>query len=170
MLVALFCANPGPNPVGIVTPEPDPQLTERQNLEQAVTGTVCVACHQLMDPLGYSVDDIDAMGMLRTMDDNGHAFDTSGSFATPAVTFPVSENLDFTSIDDLGAELVDSCEVIRCFVQTYTNFELDQLGLPHLPPEELDFVVAQFTQNQRGLAALLEAFVQTPTFLQYGPM
>ncbi len=61
----------------------------RQQLEKHRNNAACAACHARMDPLGFGLENYDAIGRWRTQD-NGVPIDPSGtlpngqSFATPA--------------------------------------------------------------------------------------
>jgi PAS domain-containing protein len=61
----------------------------RQQLEKHRTNAVCASCHARMDPLGFGLENYDAVGKWRTMDGK-FAVDASGElpggkrFATPA--------------------------------------------------------------------------------------
>ncbi len=55
--------------------------TLRQRLEQHRADPSCAACHKLMDPIGFALENFDAVGRYRTEDD-GAAIDTSGELPT----------------------------------------------------------------------------------------
>jgi hypothetical protein len=43
-------------------------LTTRQRMEQHRTNPVCATCHQMMDPLGFALENFDAIGRWRIME------------------------------------------------------------------------------------------------------
>lgn len=53
--------------------------TVRQRLEQHRGDPVCAGCHNLMDPLGFGLENYDAIGRYRTTEASGSAIDTSGA-------------------------------------------------------------------------------------------
>jgi mono/diheme cytochrome c family protein len=67
-----------------------PELVEAEN-EKAIVGTVrqrlehhrsdpnCNGCHQRIDPLGFGLENYDALGRWRTRDEHGGALDTTGT-------------------------------------------------------------------------------------------
>ncbi len=65
------------------------KLTLRERTELHRTNPVCANCHQLLDPIGFGLENFDAIGRWRDRDDNGEAIDASGelpgglSFAGP---------------------------------------------------------------------------------------
>jgi hypothetical protein len=52
--------------------------TMRQRMEQHRTNPQCAACHARMDPIGFSLENFDAIGAWRTNDANNQAIDVSG--------------------------------------------------------------------------------------------
>ncbi|MBL8212505.1 MAG: DUF1592 domain-containing protein [Bryobacterales bacterium] len=80
---------PPPNVPGLAD-KPEPSAGSlRQQLEKHRTNAACAACHARMDPLGFGLENYDAIGRWRTRD-NGVPIDPSGTlpdgktFATPA--------------------------------------------------------------------------------------
>ena len=53
-------------------------LTMRQRVAQHRANAVCASCHNLMDPVGFSLENYDAIGRWRTTDE-GAAVDASGN-------------------------------------------------------------------------------------------
>ena len=51
----------------------------RVMMEQHRDNPVCASCHKLMDPLGFALENYDAVGAWRTRD-NGSPIDASGTF------------------------------------------------------------------------------------------
>jgi hypothetical protein len=52
-------------------------LTMREQMEQHRTNAICAACHARMDPIGFALENYDAIGRWRTMD-AGSPIDASG--------------------------------------------------------------------------------------------
>ena len=82
------------NILGIPAPPPPPDvpplepggkkiktMTERQKLEKHRSDPACSACHNLIDPLGFGLENFDFMGRWRT-EDNGHPVDARGQLPT----------------------------------------------------------------------------------------
>jgi cytochrome c553 len=72
---------PVPPPPPDVPPlDPDRKqqnLSVRQKLEQHRADPSCAACHRLMDPIGFSLENFDWMGRWREKESNGEALDTT---------------------------------------------------------------------------------------------
>ena len=84
-----------PPPPGV--PELDEQegesvegLTLRQRTELHTKDPVCANCHRVLDPIGFGLENFDAIGRWRVKDDAGTAIDSAGelpdgtAFSTPA--------------------------------------------------------------------------------------
>ena len=55
------------------------KITVRQMMEQHRANPACASCHARMDPLGFAMENFDAIGRWRTMEENA-PIDTSGTF------------------------------------------------------------------------------------------
>ena len=54
-------------------------LTMRQRMAQHRDSPACSGCHQLMDPVGFSLENYDAVGRWRTHDESSIPIDSAGS-------------------------------------------------------------------------------------------
>lgn len=53
-------------------------LTLRERTELHRTNPVCANCHKILDPIGFGLENFDAIGRWRDRDDNGETIDASG--------------------------------------------------------------------------------------------
>ena len=53
-------------------------LTLRQRTELHRTNAVCANCHKILDPIGFGLENFDAIGRWREKDDTGGAIDAAG--------------------------------------------------------------------------------------------
>ncbi len=53
-------------------------LTLRQRTELHRTDSVCTNCHKILDPIGFGLENFDAIGRWRDQDDTGGAIDAAG--------------------------------------------------------------------------------------------
>jgi len=64
-------------------------MTLRQRTELHRTNAVCANCHKILDPIGFGLENFDAIGRWRSQDDTGGAIDAAGElpggkhFSTP---------------------------------------------------------------------------------------
>ena len=53
-------------------------LTLRQRTELHRTNPVCANCHKVLDPIGFGLENFDAIGRWRDQDENGRPIDAAG--------------------------------------------------------------------------------------------
>ena len=59
-------------------------LTVRERMVEHRENPACASCHQLMDPVGLSTENFDAVGRWRTQSEAGTPIDASGGLPTAA--------------------------------------------------------------------------------------
>jgi hypothetical protein len=65
-------------------------LTLRQRTELHRTNAVCMNCHKVLDPIGFGLENFDAIGRWRAQDESGGPIDAAGElpgakrFSSPA--------------------------------------------------------------------------------------
>jgi hypothetical protein len=109
------------NLMGVAPPPPPngiPKLTEVHGVEKAVSmrermaqhrvDPACAACHKLMDPAGFAMENYDAVGRWRAQE-TGQIIDASGG---------LPDGSTFTGVDGLQKALMDRPEA---FVGTMTE-------------------------------------------------
>jgi hypothetical protein len=77
----LLCSPPPPPPPGIppLDEEPAEPISLREELEQHRADPACAVCHDQMDAIGLSMEEYDAIGRFRDVDDYGFPIDATGS-------------------------------------------------------------------------------------------
>lgn len=81
-------ANPPPTPPDNVpalaenAPDSLDRPTLRARLEQHRADPGCASCHNIMDPIGFSMEVFDGVGMKRAKDEAGVVIDASGNLAS----------------------------------------------------------------------------------------
>ena len=58
--------------------EGEKALSVRERLEQHRANPACASCHKIMDPLGFALENFDAIGAWRTQSEGGTAIDSTG--------------------------------------------------------------------------------------------
>jgi len=92
-------------------PPPGVVYTKRQQLEMHLSNAGCAACHKLMDPLGLTLENFDAIGKYRTTD-QGQAIDVSGDLSGTGFSGPI----------ELGQVLASQPEAADCLVQNLYRY------------------------------------------------
>jgi mono/diheme cytochrome c family protein len=110
------------NVLGTPPPEPPPNVpalvdkktqakvqTMRDRMAQHRANPTCSACHSLIDPAGFALENFDAIGRWRVVDESFNAIDASGA---------LPDGTKFNGVQDLRAALIRRPER---FVTTVTE-------------------------------------------------
>jgi Protein of unknown function (DUF1592)/Protein of unknown function (DUF1588)/Protein of unknown function (DUF1585) len=118
---SMLCADVPPPPPNVntnITTQAAGQ-TGRDQI-QALTGSgVCATCHDLMNPIGFGLEDFDSAGAERTLD-NGQPVDTTG--VINGFTDKSGAPLTFNGPRQLSAILAQSDDARRCFAANYHRY------------------------------------------------
>ncbi len=142
-------------------------LTTRERLELHRTNPVCNACHRLIDPLGLSLEHFDVEGKYRELDSD-KPVDSSGTYSPEFG----GETFTFTSMEDLGPQLANSCQARWTFADLNFKHALldanlllegEDITLAH--QEDLTRVRQAFLQSQ-SYPSLIQAIAQSSAFLR----
>ena len=79
-LLGLVVPPPPADVPPLVTPEGEAPKTLRAQMEAHRASPVCASCHKLMDPIGFAMENFDAVGSWRTREPAGQ-IDASGQLA-----------------------------------------------------------------------------------------
>ncbi len=91
-------------------------MTLRQRTELHRTNAVCANCHKILDPIGFGLENFDAIGRWRSQDDTGGAIDAAGEL-------PGGKH--FTSPRELKAIIATrKDELVRNFAQKLLAYAL----------------------------------------------
>ncbi len=116
----VMCSSPPPPPpnVPLLSDTPPAGQTVRDLLQAHVSNPVCNACHQVMDPVGLSLENYDSLGKWRTTYDTGLAIDPSGTLPNGGPSF--------TNAIDLYNQLAHTDDVKSCFAEHLMDFALER--------------------------------------------
>jgi hypothetical protein len=154
-------AQPPPN-VGDLKPVIGKPATLRERFEQHSSNKTCFACHGVMDPLGFALENFDTIGQYRTRDpDTGDAVDTAGV---------LPDGTKINGPDDLRRALTAHPER---FVQTLTEYLMAYaLGRPveyRDMPVVRDIVRKAARDNYR-FASIVNHIVASDAFRRRDPL
>ncbi|MEM9462561.1 MAG: DUF1588 domain-containing protein [Myxococcota bacterium] len=163
LLSAFLCQVPPPPPPDVDTDvdsgeEDEGPMTTRQRFEQHVTDPSCAGCHNLMDPMGYTLEHFDPIGRYRT-DEHGLPVDAT------AEVFGNTVN----GAAELGAWLRDTPMTDACMVRNlyrYSNALKDDL--PDI--EVIEQVAEQLPGLDYQWRELLVDFVASEAFRSIAPV
>src|SRR5690606_8221333 len=109
-------ASPPPAAVDLGVPEADPSITTRERFARHSDDPSCSGCHKLIDPIGFSFENFDAVGRYRTLE-NGLPIDNSGELTA-------TEDVDgeYAGAPALAQLLAKSSQVQDCVGEKYLSF------------------------------------------------
>jgi Protein of unknown function (DUF1592)/Protein of unknown function (DUF1588)/PA14 domain/Cytochrome C oxidase, cbb3-type, subunit III len=135
-----------------------PNLTTRERVALQTRPAACVSCHGVINPLGFTLENFDAIGRLRDKE-NGKPIDTSGSYQTR-----VGETKPFKNVRELARFLADSDEVHSAFTEQMFHHLVKQPVRAYGPTIAADlrqsFAKSQF--NIRKLAVEIAVVAALP--------
>ncbi|YCM47058.1 DUF1592 domain-containing protein (plasmid) [Verrucomicrobiaceae bacterium 227] len=146
-------------------------LTLRQRTELHQKDPTCANCHKILDPIGFGLENFDAIGRWRTQDDTGGAIDASGEL-------PGGKR--FTKPTELKALLVTrKREVARNLTEKLLAYALCRPleGYDHIVVDRLmDSIAADDHRMQTLVVEVVSSYPflnhriqETPTHKSNGP-
>ena len=128
--------------------------TLRQRMEQHRVNPVCAACHKVMDPLGFSLENFNPLGQWRTMD-AGFPVDAGGG---------MPDGTTFEGVSGLRAALRAKADV---FVSTLTEklliYALGR-GVEHYDMPAVREIVRRAAEHDYRFSSLVEGVVKSLPF------
>ena len=101
-----------------------PDLTNRQRVELQTGDAVCMGCHRIINPLGFSLEHFDAVGRYRT-----HYQQTTGQYPIDATSNYIAssgESVLLSGESDLKSLLIDDAAAKKFFIQQMFNYQVRQ--------------------------------------------
>ena len=128
--------------------------TLRQQLELHRSNAVCAGCHSKMDPLGFGLENFDAIGRWRTMDGN-FPIDSKG-------TLPNGES--FTTPEQMVKVLAQNEDAIaRCLTEKLLTFALGR-GVESYDRPAINDIVRYVNANGDRFSSLVFGIVHSAPF------
>ncbi len=132
-------------------------LNMRQQMEQHRANPVCASCHKVMDPLGFALENYDAIGKWRIMDAASNSMiDSSG-------TLP--DGTPFTGPDELRAVLIAKRqeEFILTTIEKLLTYALGR-GMSHHDAPIMRDIMRKTANDEYRLSSLIQEIVNSPAF------
>jgi hypothetical protein len=106
-------------------------LTLRERTELHRSNLVCANCHRLLDPIGFGLENFDAIGRWREQDDNGQSIDAAGELPG-GVSFKGPRELKAmiaSRLDDFARNMVEKLLAYALCrrLEGYDEIVVDQL-------------------------------------------
>jgi hypothetical protein len=145
-------AAPPPNVVTVL-PETNPDApTMRDRLAPHAEQPSCAGCHELMDPLGLSLEHFDAIGRYRA-DDDGHPLDTTGAL----------DGAEFDGAEELAQLLHDHPATSACVARQLYRYAVAHVETSGEAPA-VEALERTFAQSGHRFLDLLRAVVESDGF------
>jgi hypothetical protein len=159
ILENILGAPPSPPPTGVEALKESEGLgssgTLRDRLEHHRTDPACASCHRRMDPLGFGLENFDAIGSWRTHEGN-RAIDSSGQLPGGG---------RFRGPADLRAVLSSRRDAFaRCLAEKMLTYALGR-GLERADRREVDRIVVRLARAGYRFSELVLAVVESGPFL-----
>lgn len=98
----------------------DPSLTMREKVTQLTSKSSCMACHEMINPLGFSLENYDATGRWRETD-GGKPVDPVSDYLTSE-----GEVIRLSGARDLAKHAAESPEAAEAFVRQFFQHAVKQ--------------------------------------------
>jgi cytochrome c553 len=126
----------------------------RQRLERHRSQPACAACHARMDPLGFALENFDAVGAWRSQEE-GHAVDVSGTFLGGQT---------FSGPTELRALLRTRCRAfVRCLTEKLFVYAMGR-GLEPADRRVIDGIVRRLAADDYRFRALVQGIAMSEPF------
>jgi hypothetical protein len=143
---------PPPEAFTPLAAELHPNLTTRARVMLQTKSQNCQGCHSMINPLGFTLENYDAVGRFRDKD-NGHPVDTRGGYQTRT-----GELVKFAGLRDLAQFLAQSPEVHEAFVERLFQYLVKQ-PIGAYGPGRLADLTRTFAKNQYNIRKLITAII-----------
>jgi len=158
--VTLLCEAlpPMPPDVVVVPPPKDPTLTTRERFAAHSSTPSCYNCHQLIDPVGFGLENYDGIGRYRT-EENGKPVDARGEITnTPDMDGPYQGGVQ------LGAKLAQSLAAKQCLALKALQWSLGRPGVSG-EREMVNGIAATLASGGLDIREVLVSIAKTDNFV-----
>jgi hypothetical protein len=143
---------PPPEAFTPLAPDLHPELTTRERVALQTSPQACQSCHNMINPLGFTLENFDALGRFRENED-GKRIDATGTYQTRT-----GELVKFTGVRDLATFLAGSAEVHEAFVEQLFHALVKQ-PVRAYGPRRLADLRESFAQNGFNVRKLVVEIV-----------
>jgi hypothetical protein len=128
----------------------------RQQMERHRADPLCASCHSKMDPLGFALENYDAVGKWRTQDGK-FPIDASGKFPN---------GKEFNGPEQMKSLLAENMPAFaRCVAEKMLTYALGR-GVEEFDRRTMDDLVRQVTQHDYKVQSLILGIVHSVPFQQ----
>ncbi|HVQ12783.1 MAG TPA: DUF1592 domain-containing protein [Vicinamibacterales bacterium] len=129
-------------------------LPMRQRMERHRSNPVCASCHSMMDPLGLSLENFDAVGKWRTLGESSAPIDASGM---------APDGTRFDGPDGLRGTLLGSDRFVSTLTEKMLTYALGR-GLEYYDAPSVRTILRGAAQDDYRFSSLIVGIVQSAPF------
>ncbi|MBK1833313.1 DUF1592 domain-containing protein [Roseibacillus ishigakijimensis] len=141
---------PPPEAIEFKDADFDPTLTMREKVTELTKEASCMSCHEIINPVGFSLEHFDAVGRYRQLD-NGRPIDSKSDYPTPE-----GKVIPVTGPQDLAKMAVESPTAHRAFIQ-HLFHHLHHQPVAAYGPDTMDQLHEDFVKGDFHIQKLLQA-------------
>lgn len=165
----MLCQHVPPPPANVNTSlaevAEDKPLTRRQRLVAHVEDPACASCHKLMDPIGFGLENFDALGRWRDTEPVPTGAKSVDLAIEPRGEIAGLPDSGFTDLRQLGRILAESPVCQECMVRQLFRYAYGRLETS-ADRETIQQLYAAFRDSGFHFKDLLIALVRSPEFLR----
>ena len=148
---------PPPPDVPLIEPDIRGAVSIRDQLEKHRNVATCAECHRKIDPLGFALENYDAIGGWRDKYDGKVSIDSSGKM-------PDGDSFE-TPVEFQEALLRRKHQFARCITEKLIAYALGrELEVSDRPV--IDEIVQEISKPEKGLRDLIQEIVASRSFLE----
>jgi hypothetical protein len=133
----------------------DKQLSVRERMEAHRASPACAGCHKVLDPLGFALENFDAVGQWRTVSESGDKIDASGVLA---------DGTKVSGVADLRAALLSRPNVFAgTMTEKLLTYALGR-GLESYDMPAVRAVTREAARNNYRFSSLILGIVESTPF------
>lgn len=135
-----------------------PGESVRDQLDRHRDDPTCAVCHDLTDPIGYTLERYDAMGRYRTEDPAANAIDSTGTIIDADIDGVLNDGVE------LAVALAQSAQVQRCYATQWFRYAFGRQEQPD-DADALQALHSEFAASDGHIPSLLVALVTSDAFV-----
>ncbi len=147
---------PPPEAVSPLAPDLHAGLTTRERVTLQTSPNACVTCHGMINPLGFGLENFDAVGRFR-LEENKKPVDSTGSYDPPT-----GELRKYSGARELATILAASDEPHEAFVRQLFHHMVQQ-PIRAFGPDQLPALKKSFADHHESVRDLLVEIVTAST-------
>lgn len=139
---------PPPMAIEFIDGRFDPSLTMREKVEELTRPAACQTCHSVINPLGFSLENYDAVGRFRTVD-NKKPVNATGEYSTAD-----GKSVRLRGPRDVAEFAAENADAHRGFVQQVFHHTVKQPAAAY-GPGTLDDLRRSFAKSDFNIQKLV---------------